>query len=421
MRSLEELANNYINKLTDNFYQLSNYANDEIIIERAIIRAKHTLGSKPIAFSLDDLCLVRITSENNYPRNLKFFALDERNSYRLIENPFYAIIGYFKYDIDDLYKKIDIGIPHDKIEYNAYDLASPRYRDTKHFSINSLASNIYKFGGIKHEFDKEKAMIIIEPLKERITDSRLAILNPVDTFFDLHDDPMEISDSAIFMIQEDFFKELAEEFKEKLTSHQVFLYSTNPALAVDIVLSFLGLIPQRSFQQSELKSKYFFENDIEINDEEYIKSYKQYMEYLNQHILHTSYLQVPEEYAIVRQKYAPEYVGLPGVLHSETKYAKSEQERTIKRDIQTYREYITYMFKQTSIDLSFLEDYLALVEDDVRSIGNLPFKRTFSKSFDKYEPIIRDMLITLTYPKYCQLTQEFNNKTLSKIDINRQG
>jgi len=41
--------------------------------------------------------------------------------------------------------------------------------------------------------------------------------------------------------------------------------------------------------------------------------------------------------------------------------------------------------------------------------------------FRKYENVIRDMVVKLTYPKYNELTEEFNQRQLSKIDKSRQG
>lgn len=422
MKKLEELASKYIKKTSDNIYYIDGYEEDEESIKKAIIEAKSILASKPIAFSLDDFVLVRITSEKNYPRNFKYFALDERNAYVPIENPFYSLIGYLRYGVNDYYRDLEVGCPHEEINYEAYNIIAPRYRDTKHFSINSLASNIYQMFGYKVEFDKGKSVIIIEPLKERINDPKLVNLNPVDTFFDLKDSSLDISKNAVMVIQEDFLKDSQDqEFKEKLQNYPVFIYKTNSALAVDLVLAFLGYIPQRSVQQSKLKPECFFVNHQEISDKEFIRQYQEYIEYLNQTYLHTTYLQVPEYYQKNRRSHARDFIGLPGVLHSETAYAHAEQERNIESDINVYKEYISYMFSHIGVSSNILTDYLKLVEDDVMDIGSLPIKRTFFESFRKYENVIRDMVVKLTYPKYNELTEEFNQRQLSKIDKSRQG
>ena len=94
MEILEELARKYIKKTSDNIYYLDDYSDDEEKIQKAIIRAKSFLASKPITFSLDDFVLVRITDEKNYPRNFKYFPYNERNAYAQIENPFYSLVGY---------------------------------------------------------------------------------------------------------------------------------------------------------------------------------------------------------------------------------------------------------------------------------------------------------------------------------------
>ncbi len=422
MKVLEELAGKYIKKESNNIYRVENYSDSEEDIKKAIIRAKNALASKTIAFSLDDFVLVRITDERNYPRNFKYFPNDETNSWKKIENPFFPIVGYLKYNVDEFYRTLDVGCPHEDINYEKFNIITPRYRDTKHFSINSLASNVNRLFFDPIRFDKEKAVIIIEPLKERITDSRLAILNPVDTFFDIHETPLDISPSAIFMVQEVFYNELDDlEFKEKLPNYQVFIYKDNPALAVDLVLSYLGYIPQRSYHQSFIKSQYFFDNGIEVNDEEYIKQYQNYMEYLNQFYLHTSYLEVPEIYAKVRRESARDYIGMPGVLHSETKYRVSEQARNLESDIKTYQEYITYIFSLAGINDKVRSDYLHLVKEDVLDIGNDPVERTFFQSFRAYEELLRAIIVKLTYPVFDGYTKKFNEHQLSKKDIKHQG
>ena len=422
MNVLEELASKYIKNVSKNIYYVENYSDSEEEINKAIIRAKNTLASKPIAFSLDDFVLVRIVDERNYPRNFKYFQNDETNSWKKIENPFFPVVGYLKYNVDEFYRNLDVGCPHEDINYEKFNIITPRYRDTKHFSINSLASNVHRIFFEPIRFDKERAVIIIEPLKIRITDSRLAILNPVDTFFDIHDNPMDISQSAIFMVQEDFYNELDDrEFKEKLQNYQVFIYKDNPSLAVDLVLSYLGYIPQRSHHQSRIKSQYFFDQGIEINDEEYINQYQNYIEYLNQFYLHTSYLEVPEHFAKNRAINAKDYVGMPGVLHSETKYAESEQKRNLESDIKTYQEYITYIFSLAGINDKVRRDYLNLVKEDVLDIGNAPIERTFFKSFREYEELIRNIIVKLTYPVFDGYTKKFNEQQLSKKDIKRQG
>ncbi|MDE6140981.1 MAG: hypothetical protein K2G03_00105, partial [Bacilli bacterium] len=126
----------------------------------------------------------------------------------------------------------------------------------------------------------------------------------------------------------------------------------------------------------------------EINDKEYIKQYQEYIEYLNQFYLHTTYLQVPEYYEKNRRSHARDFIGLPGILHSETKYATSEQNRNIQADIKTYKEYISFVFSVAEVNPSITHEYLKLVECDVLDNENYLIKRTFSESFHKYEEVV---------------------------------
>lgn len=315
MEELQELSSKYIEHIDKNIYLLNHYEKDKEQILEKIVTEKYKSALTTLSFKEEDLVLVRTVGQENFPINLEYYPLDERNCYRYIDNPFKFLLLELKQE-KDVYADITIGYNKSKLNIRENELVAYGYRNTKHFSINGLASNIY--GPFLHQlrFDNGIA-IIIESLKGKIEDPRLVNLNPVDTFFDLENSSMKIDENAIILIQEsqirDFFNK--EELKEKLKTHRIYLYQDNPSLAVDLALMYHGYVPQHSKQQCLLDIEYCDYQGRTISDENYLNQWKEFIEKLNQKYLSTTYINVPDSINIRRAMRHRSLIGLPGVLH----------------------------------------------------------------------------------------------------------
>lgn len=416
MQNLQEEALKYIKIVAPNRFYVTKYEDKDHAFKNAIIKYKNE--HPKIEFSLDDFVLVRIVDKNNFPYDFTYHPTFIGDNPYEMENPFYPTLLMLHYD-DEVYKASDIKIPQDEIDSNM-PLIGFRYRVTKHFSINSLASNVYEFFNQSSIFDTGD-FIIIEPLSERINDKRLVNLNPVDTFFDLSKECMPVSKNAIFLIREDSLDEYMKIpfIKERLDGSTLFIYKDNASLATDIVLSYLGYIPQHSFQQLKLKEEYYFLDHNEVSDAEYIKEFQNYIDYLNRRYLNASYFDIPEE---IKRKRKKEYESIPGIFHADTKYYLEEDDKRILNDIKIYEEYLRLVFRDIPfVNDNIVREVIASVKRDVLDIGSQPFKRTFIKTSRKFSDLFLKTLIEMSYPKYKELTDKFNQQQLKKVDYKRRG
>ena len=312
---------------------------------------------------------------------MTYFPIDYRNCYHYIRNPFCFILGFKEFNMKG-YENIDFG---GEVEQNSLDknkIVSYWYRDTKHFSINGLASNIYNFGGINHIFDKGD-FIIIEPLKNRIKDSRLVLINPVDTFFDLHDSEMKIGDDAICIINESLYQRLDSSTLENIGDRKVFLFHGNASTATDIVLLSLGVLPQHSVDQTRLEPEYYFVDKKEITDEQYIEDFQRLIEDVSQAYLHQSYLNLPPEIIKCRKEHWKEMIGVPGILHSETPYFMQERKKDEQARIKAYQDYMLGMIPLVTdkVPEESMRTVISSIEDDVKKRECLPIEEQFLSTY----------------------------------------
>lgn len=410
--------NQYLSEVKESIYRITFSEDDIKKIKKYIIHEKN-IYSKPL--TIDDLYLIRITTEENIPRNMTYFPIDYRNGYHYIRNPFCFILGFKEFNMKG-YENIDFG---GEVEQNSLDknkIVSYWYRDTKHFSINGLASNIYNFGGINHIFDKGD-FIIIEPLKNRIKDSRLVVINPVDTFFDLHDSEMKIGDDAICIINDSLYQRLDSSTLENIGDRKVFLFHGNASTATDIVLLSLGVLPQHSVNQTRLEPEYYFVDKKEITDEQYIEDFQRLIEDVSQAYLHQSYLNLPPEIIKWRKEHWQEMVGVPGILHSETPYFMQERKKDEQARIKAYQDYMLGMIPLVTdkVPEESIRTVISSIEDDVKKRECLPIEEQFFSTYHNYEDILLNIMLDLSYPTFQKYTKEFNQKRLSKINKNRIG
>lgn len=439
MRNLQKLASRYIENISENIYRLDNYERDKEQILEAIVLEKYKKALTDFTFREEDLALVRIVNQENFPINLEYFPLDDSNSYRYIKNPFEYILSMLKFSQDrkmkeilrkgglnrafsDLvYKITDIGYDKSKIETRENRLIAYRYRDTKHFSINGLASNIYGPLGHTTEFDKDSIAIIIEPLTNKINDRRLVNLNPVDTFFNLKNSSMKIGENSILMIQEDQLNFILhnDEIKGKLKN--IFIYNEETSLAVDLVLMYSGYIPQHSKQQCILEPECTCQNGKKVSDQQYLNKFKEFIDQLNRKYLDTTYINAPSDISKKREISNSLYIGLPGILHSETSYFNDELKKNLQESILTYEAYISYIFsKSSSVDMQLIRKIIESVKRDVEDLSPI-FEPSFFATMQEYEFTLLKVIEDLTYPEFKRNTEEFNEKKLSKINIKRRG
>lgn len=402
----------YITK-EDGIYRINACFKDYKDIVNKVLLLKNSFNRE---FTIDDFALVRIVKEKFIPINMEYFPLNQTNAYHLIQNPYDSIIESIRYKIDK-YKDINIGIDLTKQDIKDNKLVSYFYRDTKHFSINSLASNVHN-SLLDIKFN-DGDFIIIEPLKNNINNPRLKVLNPVDTFFDLNKASLKINDNATILMKSDTYNKLDKEIIDSFYPRKIFVFDCKPIIATDIVLLYLGIIPQNTIDQCKLKSDSSIINGKMYNDTKYINKYRHYIEYLNNKYLNSTYLNIPDE---MKNKRWDSERDTEGIFHCETEYYEDEVEKCALYEFDTYKEYLKMISKNTNkINDTITNNMLNKIKEDIDGKKDKFFLQTFIYLYGEYEKILLESLIDMGYQKFSSLTEDFNKKKILTLDKNRIG
>ncbi len=407
MRIVEKLNNNmlFIDAEIVNQEKLKKFIIDE--------KMKRIHGG--FQFSLDDLVLVRSIKEGMFPINGYYYPLNKDNCYIGSMNPFDFFFESIKFGYDTNY----VGKHVFNHQEKNIDVYHPAYRDTKHFTINALSSNVSDIFMPSVIFNN-RPIIIIEPLREKISNGLLANLNPIDTFFDLHNTRMEVSKNSVLLISEDKYQELikSSQYKEMFDKFKVYLFRGEPSIACDIALLNLGILPQHSIGQRELIEEHYQDGNTIISDKKYLKLFRDYIEFLNQKYLNTSYIHLPKDIIESRRQYEHMY---PGMLHTNTKFRNEEIANTMNYIISTYADYIEFLSKYANEEFKDKRaGMIDLIEYDVKEKYPL-IRFTFMELHERYGKVMQDFLRDIQYDPFVHLTHEFNEKQLSKIDKIRIG
>ena len=327
---------------------------------KSIIIQKRKIVEEQVPFNLRDLALVRTMNVEAFPHNLEYHTLQSVGKMGSFDNPFSRLLGYIKY-LEE-FENVDIGCNHSDIDVSKIKIQYPVFRNTKHFSLNGLASNVITLYKVTATFDK-KDIIVIEPFEDHL-DDELVNLNPVDTFYNLEDNPLKIGKNAVFIIDKNTYKKIICEdtIREDLSKVNVFLYNSNndlytfngtfthQTIMTDIVLSYLGYIPQHSFDQSELKTEYCVVGKELIDDANYLKAYQDYMEKLNITLLNQHYYCISDSQVEKRRAKDGTILDFPGTLHSETAFYSEEAQANINSILSCLQKYLSLLVEQYELD-----------------------------------------------------------------------
>ena len=405
MTNWNNFTEKYIEQLNDNTFYVESNPNLRLSLLDEIIKEKRRRVKSNYQLTEDDFALVRIMKSKDFPKDLVYRTLSERAVTATVDNPFKLVISYTKYNID-YFADLDLGEKHELINPDDLKINYHPYRDTKHFSINGLCSDI-KTMTTSYIYTNGD-VVVIEPLKNRLKDKRLVNLNPVDTFFDLKNKPMAISDNAIFIIRESAYIPLMndEKIKDSLKERKKYIFNGDINVAVDIILCNLGYLPQHSRDQSYLETEFSKAGD----DQTYLKLFQDYIEYLSTKYLNLSYYEIPQEYINRRKQYNDEILALPGILHPDTKYGDIETNENIKNILKSYYDYLTVIFDVLGYNKNELSNFYKNIEQDVCQNYNKPYEQRFPNAFSKHENLMVSVVKDLTYPKLKTMTKKHNEK-----------
>ena len=196
---LQKYSKQFIKELDTRLFEIRTIDNIDVDnFAKCIItqKIKNVEGNVPL--SISDIALVRTMSTDNFPKKLTYHTLQADGKIGSFANPFSKYLEYIKY-LEE-FKHIDVGCEHSNIDVSKLKIQYPLFRNTKHFSLNGLASNVVVLCKATAKFD-DKEIIVIEPFEDHLGDN-LVNLNPVDTFYDLADNPFKIGQNAVVIIKD---------------------------------------------------------------------------------------------------------------------------------------------------------------------------------------------------------------------------
>lgn len=357
---LQNYSRQFIKELDTHLFKIRTIDSTDVeILSKGIITQKRKFVEENTSFSLKNLALVRTMSVENFPRNFMYHTLQSDGKMGNFDNPFSKFLEHIKY-LEE-FKNIDVGCERSDIDVSKLKLQYPLFRNTKHFSLNGLASNVVVLWKATARFD-DKEIIVIEPFEDHLSDN-LVNLNPVDTFYNLEDNPFKICQNAVVIIDTDSYKRLISDdnIRDDLSKVSVFLYDSNNELSsrsnvsyqtivTDIVLSYLGYIPQHSFGQLELEPEYYFDGTKFIDDIDYLKKFQDYIEKLNISLLNQHYYCISKSQIEKRRTKNGTIVDIPGTFHCETDFAFDEKQTNINSILYCLQKYLTLLIEKYELN-----------------------------------------------------------------------
>ncbi len=425
MIDLQSLSKKYITEIKQSIYMISPLkSNDLDLFRKSIIDKKLELVQQSKEITINDLALIRIMSPNDFPLNFEYHTLQDEGKYGEFENPFSNILSLIKYGVDE-FKSIDVGCNPEEIDITSLRLIYPLFRRTKHFSLNGLVSNVESLLG-PIQILNNKEIIIIEPFKNHINDN-LVNLNPVDTFFDLEKSPMKLGEDVVAIMDINTYQKMIKnpEIFKILSKIRIFLYiSENVKLTqseklniqtfiTDIVLLYLGFIPQHSINQSYIESEYYIEQNKIIEDLAYLKLFQDGIDKICRDRLNHSYYDIPEEAKKRRRKYNDAIINLPGVLHADTDFFDQDSQMCLRNMLNILEMYLLFLIDDLNLD--------QILSNKLLQSFSIYLKNNYGKSFvthycdGRLENDIIYFLSKIGYKGLLESTNNFNTLIKERI------
>ncbi len=381
-------------------------------LRRKIILAKEDFVSSGNRLNIDDLYMVR--SMDRLPESLKYQSYTNSGGYQTMSNPLSSLLP----------------IMSDK---KVLDIVCPCYRDTIHFTINGLVSNLWFTSGFTN-----RGIVAIEPLTNHLND-KLVNLNPVDTMIDVSKEAEAIKDNGIFIFSKDEYDELSQEIKNTLFDHRIYLFDSNKLsnndnninnsipileMVTDFVLCHNGILPQHSINQSILRAEDFVDEDMidgnyvseKHSDEDYLKQFTDLIDDVSMERFGVSYYNLSDEIKTNRNIDKDK----PGVSHYDTKYWNEEIINNNHLRKESFERYLEFLKDKIDLPEDISSDLHTKYSDYINSEFNLDSYGGIVSSFPPglsfdQENKIKELV---TNDELIELTNEFNNLEINRIKEN---
>ena len=131
-----------------------------------------------------------------------------------------------------------------KVDRNIASILMPaHFRSTKHFTINTPLGATGDYNGVS----SERNFTIIDTMDNFLNSGYAYSIAPHDAYLDVTHEPLVLSNQAIVLINEEKYVKLKEnqELMNALQNKKVIRYKGSETIAVDMILTELGIIPTR--------------------------------------------------------------------------------------------------------------------------------------------------------------------------------
>lgn len=158
-----------------------------------------------------------------------------------------------RFVIPSEYEEIKKSLP----KYLGYIDTPVKFRSTKHFTVNTPLG----YTGEYNHVESNRNFTIIDDL-DILTHSGYAYsISYFDAYLDITHENLPISENAIILISDDKYEEIIKEpvIKEQLGNRRVIRYKGDQSVAINMVLTELGVLPFRP-------GNMYFEYDNETRD-----------------------------------------------------------------------------------------------------------------------------------------------------------
>ena len=129
-----------------------------------------------------------------------------------------------------------------KVPKNIASILMPaHFRSTKHFTINTPLGATGSYNGVQDN----RNFTIIDNMDNLINSGYTYSISPRDAYLDVTHEPLKISNQAIILIKEDKYEKIKQnpEIIKQLQNKKVVIYRGDETLAIDMLLTQIGVIP----------------------------------------------------------------------------------------------------------------------------------------------------------------------------------
>lgn len=179
--------------------------------------------------SIDKFMLIR--SDDHFPYDFTWYVSSKDTSLEMYASP-------ISVSIKELMIKNNIDIT-DKENYLLY---TPQvFRSTKHFTVNTPLEVTGGYNAVS----SNRNIVILDDIDNFLSSGYGYSIDYADAYLDVSHEGLKISKDAIILIEKDKYKELIKDdkFKNAINRRKVVLYVGEEYLAIDMLLSELGVLP----------------------------------------------------------------------------------------------------------------------------------------------------------------------------------